>query len=194
MKLLTYIVKHDTGLAPNPYWNYCTLAVCTPNHMSAQLEKDDWILGLSSKSSGNKIIYLMQLTEYKMFFNDYFNDKRFERKKPNIRGNNKQIVGDNLYYLDISGEWKQTHTLLHKTEEEKKKDLKHPYVFISKYFFYFGAKRVPLNKMLQHLVVGRGVKYCRDIKKINLLVDFISNEYSNGVKGLPLDKLKNENC
>ena len=27
---------HDTGFAPNPFWGYCTLAVCTPNHMGVQ--------------------------------------------------------------------------------------------------------------------------------------------------------------
>ena len=170
MKLLSYIIKHDTGLAPNPFWNYCTLAVCTPNHINARLQKDDWILGLSSKNTGNKIVYLMKLTEEKMSFDDYFYDYRFDKKKPNIRGNNKQLVGDNFYHLNNSGKWEQMHTLLHNTEEERNRDLKNSYVFISNYFFYFGDKRLPLNIKFQNFVVGRGIKYCKDINRLIVLL------------------------
>lgn len=53
MRLLSYIIKHDTGLAPNPLHGYCTLAVCTPNHQNADIKKDDWILGLSGKAQGH---------------------------------------------------------------------------------------------------------------------------------------------
>ena len=34
-----YIAVLDTGLAPNPFWGYCTLAVCTPNHMGIRLDQ-----------------------------------------------------------------------------------------------------------------------------------------------------------
>ena len=194
MKLLSYIVKHDTRLAPNPFWNYCTLAVCTPNHVNARLQKDDWILALSSKNTGNKIVYLMKLTEDKMFFNDYFNDNRFNKKKPNIRGNNKQLTGDNLYHINSSGDWEQIRTLLHNTEEERKRDLRNPYVFISNYFFYFGDQRISLNKKFQEFIVGRGIKYFEDIKLINSFIDFICAKYSPGLIGTPLDKLKRDAC
>lgn len=30
MKLFSYIVTHDAGFAPNPFWGYCTLACCKP--------------------------------------------------------------------------------------------------------------------------------------------------------------------
>jgi hypothetical protein len=34
-KLRSYIVRVDTGLAPNPFWGFCTLALCTPNHQGS---------------------------------------------------------------------------------------------------------------------------------------------------------------
>lgn len=194
MKLLSYIIKYDIGLAPNPFWGYCTLAVCTPNHRKAQLEKDDWILGLSSKASGNQIVYLMKLTEEKMLFNDYFNDKRFLRKRPNSKGNDKERVGDNIYNIDYDGKWQQTTKSLHDTEDEKKKDLKSPYVFISSHFFYFGNKRFKLDKRFQHFIIGRGIKYCIEEKKINVFTDFISNLFSPGLIGFPLDKTGKNDC
>ena len=38
-RLCSYVVRHDKGLAPNPFWGYCTLAVCTPNHAGVRLEE-----------------------------------------------------------------------------------------------------------------------------------------------------------
>ena len=37
MKLLKYVMTSDKGLAPNPYFGVCSLALCTPNHMNARL-------------------------------------------------------------------------------------------------------------------------------------------------------------
>ena len=41
VKLYSYIVVHDAGLAPNPFYGWCTLAVCTPNHMGVKVTKGD---------------------------------------------------------------------------------------------------------------------------------------------------------
>ena len=66
--LCTYIVKHDTGLAPNPFWRYCTLAVCTPNHMGVTPRGDEfWIAGFSGKEHGNKLVYAMRVDEFMGF-------------------------------------------------------------------------------------------------------------------------------
>ena len=45
MKICLYTVKVDTGFAPNPFYGYCTLTACTPNHMNAKLDKGDYIAG-----------------------------------------------------------------------------------------------------------------------------------------------------
>ena len=39
-------MKVDSGFAPNPYFGYCTLAACTPNHMRAKIEPGDVIVGV----------------------------------------------------------------------------------------------------------------------------------------------------
>lgn len=48
MKLYSYIVKTDKGLAPNPFWGWCTLALCTPNHMGIKANQSDWIVGFTN--------------------------------------------------------------------------------------------------------------------------------------------------
>ncbi|MBL7177318.1 MAG: DUF4976 domain-containing protein [Desulfobacteraceae bacterium] len=58
MKLFSYIVKPDSGFSPNPFWGYCTLACCKPT-IRRTAKPGDWIVGLSSKSQGYKIVYLM---------------------------------------------------------------------------------------------------------------------------------------
>src|SRR5439155_9266230 len=43
-----------------------------------------------------------------MTFNSYWNDPRFQRKKPNLRGSKKQAFGDNIYVKNpATGEWHQ---------------------------------------------------------------------------------------
>lgn len=54
----------ETGLAPNPFGRWCTLAVCTPNHCNAQLEIGDWIVGHSEINECNKLIYPNQENGY----------------------------------------------------------------------------------------------------------------------------------
>src|SRR5207244_8067932 len=111
VSLCTYIMTDDTGLAPNPFWGYCTLAVCTPNHMGV-LPRDDklWIAGFSQKKYGNKLVYAMRVDE-DLDFNAYYNDPRFADKRPNIWGTWRDVVGDNMYYRDGSGEWEQHRTV-----------------------------------------------------------------------------------
>ena len=57
MKLYSYIVKTDKGLAPNPFWSYCTLALCTPNHMGIKADQGDWIVGFTNAARGNKLVF-----------------------------------------------------------------------------------------------------------------------------------------
>ncbi len=53
------VLKTKKALAPNPFWDYCTLAVCTPNHMGIRAEPGDWFLGTTTSERGNKLLYAM---------------------------------------------------------------------------------------------------------------------------------------
>src|SRR5208283_2747822 len=104
--VFTYIVATDKGLAPNPFWNYCTLALCTPNHMGVRLKVGDWIAGFLSKERENKLLYAMEVQEI-LNFDDYYRDSRFSKKIPNLQGTWKHRCGDNIYSKNKSGLWKQ---------------------------------------------------------------------------------------
>jgi hypothetical protein len=63
IRLYTCIARVDSGLAPNPFWGWCTLAVCTPNHQGSAGKLGDWIAGFSPKGTGHRFVYAMALDD-----------------------------------------------------------------------------------------------------------------------------------
>lgn len=187
MRLCSYIVRYDRGLAPNPFWGFCTVAICTPNHMGIQLESGDWILGTTTSARGNKLLYVMQVFE-KLNFNSYYKDPRFQNKIPVIRGNWQQRVGDNMYYQGADGDWKQHQTLHHRRQEVVKQDLKYPFVFIGTKYFYFGKHAIDIPAECKPLIWNRqGCKTSHEIKVAENFVDWLQDNHQPGIYGNPID-------
>ena len=181
--LCTYVLTKDTGLAPNPFWGWCTLAVCTPNRQRARLAKGDWIAGFSSKSDGNRLIYAMQVVE-RIHMDDYFRDSRFANKKPNMFGNWKKRCGDNFYSLTTDGTWKQHKNSFH-GPVYLKKDTRNPYVFVAKRFWYFGREAVPIPDKFVPLVGTRGIRVNHPPSLIQAFLNWLQSKCEPGIKGLP---------
>ena len=108
-KLFSYVVARDFGFAPNPFYQFCTLATCKPEiRRSAQV--GDWVAGTGSKSRSrsDRLVYVMRVTET-MSFDDYWDDPRFEAKRPNLYSSRRKAFGDNIYHrASVSGEWVQS--------------------------------------------------------------------------------------
>jgi hypothetical protein len=163
-RLYSYIVKDDAGFAPNPFWGYCTLACCKPK-IRKTASIGDWIVGLSPKSEGNKIIYAMQVEEI-LSFKEYYRDSRFSVKIPDRDLRKiKNSRGDNIYEHISNRKFRQLpseHSNKKNREKEnpkaKKHDLSGVNVLISKKFHYFGRKAIDLPEGLRSLKVGRGYK------------------------------------
>ena len=84
-KLYSYIVTHDSGFAPNPFHEYCTLACCKPV-IRRCAQEGDYVIGLAPKDPANqatKVVYVMQVSEKKTF-QEYWECERFQVKKPNM--------------------------------------------------------------------------------------------------------------
>jgi len=140
MKLYSYVVKHDDGFAPNPFWGYCTLACCKPKiRKSAQV--GDWVVGTGAvKNTGrDKLIFAMKVTE-KLTFAQYSKDNRFKNKIPSSGRN--ELLGDNIYYQDKDEKWIQRKALFHQTDKERGRDLSGKYVLVSDHYCYFGKKAI----------------------------------------------------
>ena len=109
-KIYSYVVRYDSGFAPNPFYGYCTLATCKPRiRQSAAI--GDWVIGSGSNNKamrrGGHLVYAMRITET-MTFDAYNADPRFENKKPYRYGSRKQSCGDNIYYrASPDANWQQ---------------------------------------------------------------------------------------
>jgi hypothetical protein len=188
MKLYSYIVKHDTGFAPNPFFGYCTLACCKPK-IRQKAEKGDWVVGLTPKAAGNRIVYFMRVDEVMESFSDYWSDRRFRAKKPTYTGGLRKKCGDNIYEPQASGGgYRQLRSMLSngdsEDEENKAHDLGGKRILVSETFAYFGSKALPLPTRFQSLIVQRGhrSRFSDDLK-----AEFIrfAGSIGFGVHGAP---------
>lgn len=135
-RLFSYVVDHDTGDAPNPYFGYCTLCACKyrdspgkPKNVVEQAQIGHWIVGTGGadlrKSAGNgKIVYAMKVTD-KMTLHEYFTSAEFACKKFRPTGNHR--YGDNI-------------------EPRTEFDKHERFVLISEQFYYFGRNAISIPK------------------------------------------------
>ena len=200
MRLFSYVVARDYGFAPNPFFGFCTLATCKPKIRGIACV-GDWVIGTGSSQKDRRgcLVYSMRITET-MTFNEYWEDGRFQRKRPNLRGSKKQAFGDNIYFKDEAGQWHQqdshhsypcgvpnVHNIRHDTQTDR--------VLLSKDYSYLGGSGPSIPQQFQDyegydIRAGHGHK-CRF--PAGLVKDFVTwfrGLNVNGYLGAPLDWLR----
>ncbi|WP_444436508.1 hypothetical protein [Pseudomonas sp. A6] len=192
MRLLKYVMTHDSGLAPNPFFGVCSLALCTPNHRKAKLLPGDWVVGHSSKSTGRRLVYAMQLTKV-LSMDEYF--KAFPEKRPDPDGSLEQRSGDNLYFRE-NGRWLRVPSAEHNDVESFRNDQGCP-VYLAEgddHFWYFGAAN-PMPEIqgfadrFPWLIHGRqGCAYIDDVERIQVFAEWLSSLKRSGCLGNPRDQ------
>lgn len=151
-RCFSYIVARDYGFAPNPFHGVMTLATCKPKiRKSAQV--GDYIIGHAVKNHSHKLIFMMKVTEVSIF-DKYWEDLRFQNKKPIMNGSLVTKYGDNIYHHE-NGKWIQSdsHHSLDRGEPNPlniEKDTKTTdRVLISTDFIYLGKSMLSLPKELR---------------------------------------------
>jgi hypothetical protein len=190
MKICSYVIKADTGLAPNPFWRFCSLAVCTPNHQNARLFPGDWIVGNSPVSDGQRLVYAMRVDEV-LDFDSYFRDLRFEKKKPNPRGKPVAQAGDNFYFRE-NGIWKRLPSRFHNGQSyfyrDLGMDLSGRPVFIAQHYYYFGDKRIAFPGRFSGIVRrSQGIRYTKG-SIASKFIQWLEENHKPGLIGKPLDQ------
>lgn len=196
MSIYAYKITRDYGFAPNPFGEYCTLACCKP-HLRRKASVGDWIIGTGAVENGllYHIIFLMKVTE-KITFQEYWEDPRFNNKKPVINGSLKQLHGDNIYSKDKNNDWHQldSHHSDYEgklNEKNKKQDLGGKYVLISTEFSYFGNKAWRVPSKYSELCPSNNIRD-RDYKTIineDLAIELINEilkDFGSGLNGTPI--------
>lgn len=163
-RVFSYIVARDYGFAPNPFHGVLTLATCKPKIRSAA-NVGDYLLGNAGKAGDYKLVYMAKVSE-KMTFDSYWNDPRFQCKKPTIKYGNdnkpdmgdnpEKFYGDNVYHH--SGEdWVQAdchHSLANGKPnlENLTHDTSSDYVLICNEFFYLGNSMIDFPNRFEMLI------------------------------------------
>lgn len=195
MVLFSYVITRDYGFAPNPFGKYCTLATCKPL-IRKTARVGDWIIGTGSNSKkykmGDRLIYAMRVDE-KLSYSEYWNDSRFQYKKPVMNGSKKQKYGDNIYYFDqLLNKLVQVnshHSLEHGITNSinYNRDISGKYVLISKYFWYFGEAAPRIPEELIGDIVKNGIGYKKIVNQniINCFTTWLSKNFEMGYRGMP---------
>jgi hypothetical protein len=165
-RIYSYIVRYDSGFAPNPFYGYCTLATCKPDIRKAA-KIGDWIVGSGSNARairrGGHLVYAMRVTEA-IGFDDYNSDPRFSSKKPYRFGSRKQSCGDNIYFhANPARPWQQRDSFHSQADggrhaEHVDIDTRVDRVLISSDFVYFGGEGPAFTP---DLVDGTGRALCK---------------------------------
>ncbi|MEZ2346205.1 hypothetical protein [Terriglobus sp. RCC_193] len=187
-RLYSYVVAHDIGFAPNPYFGFCTLACCKPT-IRKHAREGDWIVGLTSRENGtNRIVYFMRVDERLESFESYWKDPRFESKKRSTASDEAQL-GDNIYKVDKRGNYTQVESKHsdgpRENTENKERDLKGKAILVGTTFTYFGENAVELPPELQPLVIGRGHRSHFDEEVRSDFVKFVCRIGIRGKCGNP---------
>jgi len=197
--LYTYIVRHDIGFAPNPFYGVCTLATCKPG-IRRHARIGDWVAGVGSKVKGQqgRLVFAVRVEEA-LSYDEYWSDPRFEQKKPNRVGSLKQRYGDNIYHRSPDGRsWNQEdgrHSL-----EDGSRNMRHverdtsaPRVLLSETFVYYGHNAVEIPDAFRdwqgHDICPSGPGYrCNFPEEMrDAFTAWLADQVHLGIAGEPLD-------
>jgi hypothetical protein len=198
-RIYSYVVRYDSGFAPNPFYGYCTLATCKPD-IRRYANVGDWVIGSGSNDRkvrlGGHLVYAMRVTET-MPFDAYAVDPRFQAKIPFRNGSRKQSCGDNIYFRNAPHEEWQQHDSFHSREdgtikpEHVQRDTGVNRVLISDDFVYFGGigPRFPdeLRDRNGHSICKSGIgRSCFDDPQlVEDLTQWVRSFAVSGYQGAP---------
>lgn len=156
-KFYTYRMTSDTGFAPNPFGDYCTLATCMVKlRASKNVKPGTWIIGIGGKNTPirDKLIYAMRISEI-LPIEVYWDHPKFRSKRPDHSSSNQEEwVGDNIYHRE-QDKWIQEPSLHSNSNgTQNKKKTRHDVetgkrVLISDHFYYFGENALDIPSQLE---------------------------------------------
>ncbi|MGA3954160.1 hypothetical protein ACI2TT_25440 [Ralstonia nicotianae] len=202
-RIYSYVVRYDSGFAPNPFYGNCTLATCKPD-IRRGAKIGDWVVGSGSNDRsvrrGGHLVYAMRVTET-ITFDEYGADPRFEAKKPFRNGSRKQSCGDNIYFrADPEAPWQQRDSFHSRFDgslnpDHVRRDTGVNRVLVSNDFVYFGGEGpvFPAGLTDQQgrplCKTGRGLSAFDDSQLIVKLEQWIRSFREIGYRGAPFEWL-----
>jgi hypothetical protein len=187
VNIFSYVVEHDNGEAPNPYFDFCTLCRCKfrekaedargrklPRNIVELAKVGDWVIGTGGASKKRSVgrhgtlVYAMRVDE-KPTRKDYFSDSRFAEKKRVDAGTYEQTRGDN---------------------ERPRNDFERveQFALVSQHFYYFGASAKSATNIPKRFKclekTGPGFRYV-DPENFRPFREWLEKHYEPGKQGEP---------
>lgn len=126
-------------------------------------------------------------------FEDYWNDPRFQYKKPIMNGSKKQKYGDNIYqfdqekqkYLQVNSHHSLPDGATNNINLER--DTSGKNVLVSTLFWYFGEAAPLLPKSLASDIVKNGIGYKKIVDPLIIanFVEWLSKTHEKGYVDKP---------
>jgi len=195
VKIYSYVLRHDDGAAPNPFWGICTLTICKPA-IRRNAQVGDWVIGTGSKNSklkdgimhdfSEKLVYAMKVTQNPTLAKyDEICLENWINKIPDWYHKDWRMrMGDCIY--DFS---KDENPLMRKGvhgELNKPKDISGRNSLISDYFFYFGEKPITIPKKLLSIIKhNQGHKKIENLHLISIFEKWIEKRTKNKIYADP---------
>lgn len=199
MTTWTYRLDHDLGFAPNPFFGWCSLACCKPD-IRKHAKLNDLIVGVAGSGERGlgryhpQLIYWMRV-DAEMTFDQYWNDPRFTRKRPQIPGPKVRMVGDRTYrHEDGCADW-SFDTSMHYIASAPQKngghvvsDTKVDRVLLSQNYTYWGKSGPAIpSHLLPLFPPRRGHKRNHDLALLAELHAILALGKPLGLAGDPAD-------
>lgn len=154
-RLFSYTIPIDDGSAPNPFHGMCSLAICKPA-IRRVAQHGDWVVGLGSCNApsgdlSGHMVYAMLVQEV-ITLEDY--DRRAPNEWPERRPNPLSYdladrLGDCIYdYAGGSPPYQRPGV---HGPGNIQRDLSGVNVLLSRDFYYFGSRAIPLPSYLRGL-------------------------------------------
>jgi len=154
--LYSYCIPVDDGAAPNPYWGYCTLAICKPA-IRRVAQTGDWIIGTAAKRSklgGGALVYAMRISDVLTLEGyDKWTKDNLPKKVPDVSSTDyRRRVGDSIY--DFSKGVPRQRSGVHNAHNIAT-DLRGKNALISDHFYYFGNAAIKIPAYLSPIIHQR---------------------------------------
>jgi hypothetical protein len=175
VKLSAYIVRVDSGFAPNPFGRHCTLACCKPT-IRRKAEPEDLIVGTGSVRYGldGRLVYAMRVRDA-IPLQQYWTTASYAYKKP-FQATEMTKRGDNIWHQDANQIWRVVPGAFH-DERHRARDVGGVNALIATEFHYFGRDALPVPAEFKSLLaITQGHKNTHDERVIDRFWRWVTRE------------------
>jgi hypothetical protein len=188
-QLFTYVITHDGGFAPNPFYGTLTLNCCKPD-IRRHAQVGDWVAAFTAAgfpAGRGLLVYAMRVSQ-KMTMVEYeaWTHNHLPEKIPPQGGGlarHERQAGDSQYNFDTDP---PTQRDGFHGPGEAATDLSGGHTLLSGEYYYFGGRPVEVPEYLRPIIhKGRAHKWRPNEPYVEDFQAWLRSSYEPGIHGWP---------